>query len=92
MTKKPKHKIIIGLVGEMVSGKDTVANYLTKKYHSQTISFSQPLRDILDRLYLPQTRINLANLGIILRREFGQDILAKTIVSEIKTSPKNIIC
>ncbi len=92
MIKKPRKKIIIGLVGEMVGGKDTVADYLVKKYNSQTISFSQPLRDILDRIYLPQTRINMANLGINLRAQFGQDILAKAIMSEIKASQNPIVC
>ncbi|MEK7072780.1 MAG: AAA family ATPase [Patescibacteria group bacterium] len=92
MVKKPNTKIIIGLIGEIASGKDTVADYLVKKYNSQTISFSQPLRDILDRLYLPQTRINMANLGIVLRDEFGQDILAKIITQEIKTSKKPVVC
>lgn len=83
-------KIIIGLVGEIASGKDTVALYLKKKYHSQTISFSQPLRDILDRIYLPQTRENMSNLGTDLRARFGQDILAKTIGKEIETSKNKI--
>lgn len=92
MSKKPEHKIIIGLVGEMASGKDTIADYLAKKYGSKTISFSQPLRDMLDRLYLPQTRMNMANLGIIIRRQFGQDILAKAIASEIKASHAKIVC
>ena len=90
--KKIKEKIIIGLVGEIASGKDTVADYLAKKYHSQTISFSQPLRDVLDRLYLPQNRVNMANLGIILREKFGQDTLEKVIDQEIKNSPKKIVC
>ncbi|NCN07220.1 AAA family ATPase [Candidatus Falkowbacteria bacterium] len=92
MPKKIKDKIIIGLVGEMVSGKDTVADYLAKKYKSKTISFSQPLRDILDRLYLPQTRINMATLGTLLRAKFGQDLLAKTIIEGIKDSKNKIIC
>jgi len=92
MNKKSKEKIILGLVGEIASGKDTVADYLAKKYHSQTISFSKPLRDILDRLYLPQSRINLADLGIILREEFGQAVLEKVTDQEIKNSPKKIVC
>jgi len=83
-------KLILGLVGEICSGKDTVADYLKKKYGAETISFSQPLRDILDRLFLPQTRINMANLGISLRGAFGQDLLSKVIATEIKMSKKKI--
>lgn len=85
-------KIIIGLVGEIASGKDTIAEYLKEKYHSQTVSFSQPLRDILDRLYLPQTRENLAYLGVDLRERFGQTVLAQTIAKEVEASPAPICC
>lgn len=85
-------KIILGLVGEIASGKDTIAEYLRKKYQSQTISFSQPLRDILDRMYLPQNRENMANLGHDLRQRFGRDIIAKAVGQEIEKSKKSIIC
>ncbi len=85
-------RIIIGLVGELASGKDTVADHLKEKYGSETISFSKSLRDILDRLFLPQTRQNMANLGIDLRARFGQDLLAKVIAEEIKASDKKMAC
>lgn len=84
-------KIIIGLVGEIAAGKDTVADYLAKHYNAKTISFSQPLRDILDRLYLPQTRENMANCGIALLGAFGQDLLSKTIAEEVRHSKAEIV-
>lgn len=85
-------KIIIGLVGEIASGKDTIADYLKKKYKSETISFSQPLREILDLLDLPQNRENMAHLGEDLRKRFGSDILAKAITEQAKKSKKPIVC
>lgn len=84
-------KLILGLVGEISSGKDTVAAYLKKKYGAETISFSQPLRDILDKLYLPQTRKNLADLGFCLRATYGQDLLSQVIASEVEKCRKKII-
>lgn len=84
-------KIILGLVGEIASGKDTVAAYLKKNYGAETVSFSQPLRDILDRIFLPQTRENMADLGAALRGTFGQDLISKIIASEVKASKKKII-
>ncbi|MEI6288259.1 MAG: hypothetical protein WCP18_01565 [bacterium] len=84
-------KIIIGLVGEISAGKDTVADYLKKKYKGETVSFSQPLRNILDTMYLPQTRANLAWLGITLRAKFGQDILAKVITAQTQKNKAQII-
>lgn len=87
-----KHKIIIGLVGEMGSGKDSVASYLTEKYGSQTVSFSRPLRDVLDRMLIPQSRENLIWLGHDLRERFGHNVLNNVIINEIKTSPKEFFC
>ena len=84
-------RIIIGLVGELASGKDTVADHLKEKYGSETISFSKSLRDILDRLFLPQTRQNMANLGIDLRARFGQDLLAKVIAEDVKKDTNSIV-
>ncbi|MFA6593769.1 MAG: AAA family ATPase [Candidatus Buchananbacteria bacterium] len=91
MPKRKTAKIVLGIVGEIAAGKDTAAAYLKKKYKSQTVSFSQPLRDILDRLYLPQTRANMANLGISLRGTFGQDLLSKVIYEEVTRSPAKIL-
>ena len=89
---KAKSKIIVGLVGEIAAGKDTVADYLRKKYGSQTISFSQPLRDILDILLLDQSRNNMAWLGHDLRDRFGQDILAKAITKQVNEAKSQILC
>ncbi|MEK7167395.1 MAG: AAA family ATPase [Patescibacteria group bacterium] len=84
-------KIIIGLVGEIASGKDTVAAYLKKKYKSETISFSQPLRNILDVLFLSQTRESMSWLGTILRGRFGQNLLAKVITQKAEKSKSRIV-
>ncbi|OQA35950.1 MAG: hypothetical protein BWY53_00660 [Parcubacteria group bacterium ADurb.Bin326] len=87
---KPK-KIILGLVGEIAAGKDTVALYLKKKYKSETVSFSQPLRDMLDLIGLEQSRINLSNLGKILRKQFGQDILSRAIAVKVSASKAPVV-
>src|SRR3989339_517868 len=84
-------KIILGLVGEIASGKDTVAAYLKKKYKADTISFSQPVRDILDILYLPQTRKNMSGIGDNLRAQFGQDLLSRVIADKVRQTKAKII-
>lgn len=86
-----KKKIIIGLVGEIASGKDTAADYLVETYGAKSISFSQPLREILDILYQPQNRANMAGLGDTLRGQFGQDLLSKVIAMKTKASKDKII-
>jgi dephospho-CoA kinase len=83
-------KIVIGLAGMIASGKDTVADYVVKKYDGQSVSFSQPLRDILNRIFLPINRINLSKLAQTLVDNFGGDVLSYTITEEIKKNPKQI--
>jgi len=44
-------KIIIGLVGQMASGKGTIAEYLRDKHGADFFTFSTVLRDVLNRLH-----------------------------------------
>jgi dephospho-CoA kinase len=83
-------KIIIGLAGQIASGKDTVAEYVKQKYGGVTISFSQPLRDILNRLYLPIDRTHMSGLAQCIIDKFGNDTLSKTIATEIEKSNKKV--
>ncbi len=48
MEKKQK---IIGLIGSIGSGKDTVADYLVKHHNFKKISFAKKLKDILSILF-----------------------------------------
>lgn len=84
-------KIIIGVAGEIASGKDTVGKYIAEKYGALPLRFSQVLRDILDRMQLPQNRENMAKLSLHLRKAFGEDILSKAILVEAEKSPNDIV-
>lgn len=84
-------KLIIGLVGPMVTGKGTVADYLKEKYNATVYGFSSPLRDIIKRLRLPLLRENLANLSNCLRTQFGNDLISCTIMADIADDPSNLI-
>lgn len=84
-------KLIIGLTGQLAAGKTTVANYLAEKYNGKVYGFSKPLRDVADRMTLPQTRENMANLSSILRRQFGQDIILRAIRRDIDQEPCQFI-
>lgn len=86
-----ERKIILAVAGEMASGKDTATHYLIKRYGARAFSFSDILRDILDRLYLPQTRGNLAGLSIDIRKLFGDDVLAKAIVKDVTREDRDFI-
>ena len=76
-------KIIIGLVGKMASGKGTACQYFKEEYGANIFRFSTILRDILDRLYLPQSRPNMQSLSLILRQNFGDDLLAAVIAKDV---------
>jgi dephospho-CoA kinase len=84
------NKIIIGLAGQIASGKDTVADYLAKKYNSVTVSFSAPLREILNRLYLPIDREHLSGMAQCLIDKFGTNVLSRAIAKEIEASDKQM--
>lgn len=84
-------KIILGVSGEIASGKDTVGKYLAEKYGALSLRFSQPLRDTLDRLHMEQSRENMATFSIHLRRAFGEDILSKVLLSDAEKSKENFV-
>ncbi|NCN25303.1 hypothetical protein COT94_04385 [Candidatus Falkowbacteria bacterium CG10_big_fil_rev_8_21_14_0_10_37_14] len=84
-------KLIIGLVGPMVSGKGTVADYLKENYNATVYGFSSPLRDIIKRLHLPLLRKNLANLSNCLRTQFGNDLISCAIMADIADDSSPLI-
>ena len=84
-------KIILGFTGLISSGKGTAAKYLKEKYKADTFRFSTMLRDVLDRLYLPQSRENFQIISPILREAYGQDLMAKVIAEDVKKSNYNLI-
>lgn len=86
-----KQKIILGLIGEIGSGKGLVSQYLKDNYQASIYKFSDPLRDILKRLQLKNTRIRMQSLSTTLRAIFGQDLLSKIIAIEVKKDKNKII-
>ena len=84
-------KIILGLVGKLSSGKGTLAKYLAENHTANIVMFSQSLRDVVDRFYLPQTRDNLQGVSRGLREALGQDVIARAVAEDAKKSSAQII-
>ncbi|NCF75429.1 MAG: AAA family ATPase [Xanthomonadaceae bacterium] len=84
-------KIVIGLVGQIASGKGAASKYLEKNYKAAVLRFSTMLRDILRRLYLKSTRDNLCILSEILRKNFKEDVMAKVIAQDVLKSKKKLV-
>ncbi len=85
------NKIIIGLVGTLASGKETIKKYLVEKYEAKDCKFSSSLRDVLDRLSLSVSRGNLQKISTVLREAFGENLLAKTIASDASKLDSKIV-
>lgn len=79
-----QEKIIIGIAGEIASGKDTVARYYVKKHGASMYRFSDILRDILKRIHLKENRKNLVDASMMLRKTFGEDIFSRAIAEEVR--------
>jgi len=84
-------KRIIGLTGEMGSGKGTVAHYLVDRYGFMTFRMSDMLRDIMDRLHIPQQRENISKTSAMIRETFGQDIMSRVIAEDARTATTNVV-
>jgi len=89
MTKN--NKIVIGIIGEIGSGKGAAARYFHEKYGSENFRFSTMLRDIMRRLHLPETRENMQTVSTMLRQTFGEDLLARVIFDDVTESSAELI-
>ena len=85
--------MLIGLVGKIGSGKDSVAEILLKKFDFQKqIRFSDPITEFLENINLKLNRENYQKVGFYLRDIFGRRIIVDTIVNRIRNiSEENII-
>ncbi|MFH1946920.1 MAG: AAA family ATPase [Candidatus Magasanikbacteria bacterium] len=84
-------KIILGFVGDLAAGKGTIAKYLEEKYKINTYRFSTMLRDILDRIYIPQSRENLQKISTLLRENFSQDVMSRVIANDVENDKNELV-
>ncbi len=84
-------KIVIGIAGNIGSGKGTVVDYLVKNYQAERLVYSNILADILKRLHLKYERKNLAGLAEALRNTFGNDILSRVLEQDIQEQNVELI-
>ncbi len=84
-------KVIFGFAGLIASGKGTVASYFEEQHQASTYKFSTMLRNLLDRIYVPQNRDNIIKISEAIRTLFGEDIMAKTIAHDVDNANNTII-
>ncbi|MFH1401583.1 MAG: AAA family ATPase [Parcubacteria group bacterium] len=87
-----KKKIIIGLIGETGSGKDTVSDYIKKNYPEVLVlRFSDPLREALGIFLNEKRKEDQQWLAIVLRERFGGDILWQALKKKIENVESGIV-
>ncbi|MEI7424832.1 MAG: AAA family ATPase [Candidatus Staskawiczbacteria bacterium] len=85
-------KKIIGIIGEMGSGKDTFCDYLKGNYKNvYFLKFSDALTEILKMFFDEVKREDQQWLSLALRERFGQDILVKALVKKIEKIGDGIV-
>lgn len=85
-----ERKMVIGLVGPIASGKGEIANFLRQKGFSY-FSLSERVREETSKRGLILEREMLQNVGDSLRKEFGNDVLAKRTLELIEEAPNSNI-
>ena len=77
--------IIIGVVGQIASGKGVLVKYLVKKFNFTSFSLSSIVHDELEKRNTTKfTRETMQEVGNKLRCEYGGDILARRAIDRLK--------
>jgi uridine kinase len=87
-------KKIIGLVGEIGSGKGTVATIINDRLPNKKIvrlKFSDVLSDILNILHLEKSRDNLQKLAIYIDDQFGDGTFSNAVKQRALTIDADIV-
>ena len=85
------NKQILAFTGLPASGKGTAAKYFIKKHNAVAFRFSTSMRDVLDRLYLDQSRKNMSEISRVLRESFGQNLFSKVIANDASKSKSKLV-
>ena len=81
-----KKKIIIGLLGETGSGKDTVAHYLKTRYNAHLLRFADPIKETLSLYFERFSKDDQQWLAMLLKDRFGKDILGKALRPHVEAT------
>lgn len=76
-------KEVIGVVGTIAAGKDTVGDYISNVLHVPSFQISSPLKQICIETSVEPTRENLIALGTQLAEEHGDAYLAEYILERM---------
>lgn len=87
-------KLVIGIVGEIGSGKGTFAAFVTEVLgprRAARVRFSDVLRDTLTLWNLPHSREHLQALPVAMSTAFGADALTRAVQKRIEDQRADVI-
>lgn len=76
---------IIGIVGPIGSGKDTVAKYLEEKGYVH-VSYADIIREAMRKEGIETTRENLQQYATKQRQEKGEDVFTRMVIEKAESS------
>lgn len=86
-----RKKIVIGIIGEQAGGKGAGANIIKEQYGGLRFTVSNVLKKILDTLHIENSRENFTKLALNLKKTFGDQIIIKALLEEIKRAEDELI-
>jgi len=76
--------MILGIVGLIGSGKDTAADYISKKYGYEKVSFRDIVHEVVAEKRLEPTRENMQKVARECRDKYGEDFFSKKVLEKGK--------
>jgi dephospho-CoA kinase len=84
-------QIVVGTIGLMGSGKDTVIEYIANKCKMTTLGISDIVGNIAEKKGIESTRENLISVSLKFRLEFGSDYFPREAVKIITSGDWKIV-
>ena len=82
-------KTLIGIAGEMYSGKTTAAEFLVQRFGARHLRFSKTLERLLSILDLEVTPENEHKLSVTLKELYGDAVLAHAFLASLEGSERS---
>src|SRR3989344_5307880 len=82
---------VVGIVGPIGSGKDTIAEYIAKKYKFTSISYRDIVKEITEKEGLEPNRENMQKVARVHRDIYGEDVFANLVLKKAINAKGNIL-
>jgi dephospho-CoA kinase len=83
--------MIVGVVGPIGAGKDTIADYLAKKYKFYVVSYRDIVKEAVEKEGLEPDRHNMQKVSRMYRDKYGEDVFANMVLEKAKRMKGNVL-